>query len=65
MDKKIVYCGKTNIFHEESASLKKNPANKLFMPHNVNYLRTKWMSRYTLDQSNYSKDPKLNLYESK
>lgn len=65
MDKKIVYCGKTNIFHEESASLKKNPANKLFMSHNVNYLRTKWMSRYFLDQAVYSKDSKYGLYEGK
>jgi len=65
MDKKIVYCGKTNIFHEESASLKKNPANKLFMPHNVNYLRTKWMSRYTIDQSTYNKDSKYGLYEGR
>lgn len=62
MDKKIVYCGETNIFHEESASLKKNPANKLFMPHNVNYLRTKWASRYKLDRADYVKDPKHNLY---
>jgi len=37
LNKKVVYCGKTNIFHEESASLKKNPTNKLFMNHNVNY----------------------------
>jgi len=65
MDKKIVYCGKTNIFHEESASLKKNPANRLFMGHNVNYLRTKWKSRYSIDQSNYTKDPKYSLYEGK
>lgn len=63
MNKKIVYCGKTNIFHEESASLKKNPANKLFMAHNTNYLRTKWNNRYILDQGIYSKDPKCNLYE--
>lgn len=62
MDKKIVYCGETNIFHEESASLKKNPANKLFMPHNVNYLRTKWNTRYKLDRADYVKDTKYNLY---
>jgi GT2 family glycosyltransferase len=65
MDKKIVYCGKTNIFHEESASLKKNPANRLFMGHNVNYLKTKWKSRYSIDQGIYNKDPKCNLYENK
>src|SRR5258708_16968291 len=38
MGKKIVYCGKTNVFHEESATLKKNPANKMFLAHNLNYL---------------------------
>lgn len=62
-NKKIVYCGKTNIFHEESASLKKNPANKLFMTHNVNYLVTKWGGRYKLDMNDYANDPKHNLYK--
>jgi len=63
MDKKIVYCGKTNIFHEESASLKKNPTNKLFMPHNIKYLKNKWGSRYILDKETYTKDSKYNLYK--
>lgn len=62
MEKKIVYCGKTNIFHEESASLKKNPANKLFMSHNINYLRTKWSKRYITDKSLYQQNPTHNLY---
>lgn len=63
LEKKIVYCGKTNIFHEESASLKKNPTNKLFMAHNVNHLKNKWLKRYSLDQDIYNKDPKYNLYQ--
>jgi GT2 family glycosyltransferase len=62
MNKKIVYCGSTNIFHEESASLKKNPANKLFMSHNINYLYKKWGSSYILDGDDYLKNPKHNLY---
>lgn len=62
MSKKIVYCGSTNIFHEESASLKKNPANKLFMNHNVTYLKEKWKSRYISDRDSYIKDPAYNLY---
>ena len=62
MEKKIIYCGKTNIFHEESASLKKNPANKLFMSHNVNYLRTKWSKRYITDKKLYEQNPTYNLY---
>ncbi len=65
MDKKIVYCGNTNIFHEESASLKKNPTNKLFLPHNINYLRKKWLGRYMIDKPLYIKNSKYNLYQEK
>lgn len=63
MDKKIVYCGNNNIFHEESASLKKVPSNKLFMNHNCNYLLTKWRNRYSIDKDIYTKDSKYNLYK--
>jgi len=62
-NKKIIYCGETDIFHEESASLKKNPANKLFMNHNMSYLMNKWISRYQIDMPAYTKNPKLNLYQ--
>lgn len=62
LGKKIVYCGNTNIFHEESASLKKVPTNKLFMPHNTNYFLNKWKNRYTFDKDLYTKDTKYNLY---
>ena len=62
MKKKIVYCGETNIFHEESASLKKVPTNKLFMPHNTNYFLKKWNGKYLFDKDLYSKDVKFNLY---
>ncbi len=62
MNKKIVYCGKTNIFHEESASLKKNQVNKLFLTHNLQYLFRKWDGRYTMDQDIYNKDSRHNLY---
>lgn len=63
MGKKIIYCGKTDIFHEESATLKKNPTNQLFSLHNVNYLKNKWEKRYALDQDIYTKDSKYNLYQ--
>lgn len=63
MKKKIVYCGKTKIYHEESASLKKNPANKLFMSHNATYFRNKWFGLYNLDLETYSKNPRHNLYK--
>ncbi len=62
LNKKIVYCGNTNIYHEESASLKKNPSNLLFMNHNSNYLKTKWSSRYILDEDVYIKNSNYNLY---
>lgn len=63
MDKKIIYCGNTNIFHEESASLKKVPTNKLFMSHNTNYFLNLWKNRYVLDHNNYKKDINHKLYE--
>jgi GT2 family glycosyltransferase len=62
--KKIIYCGQTNIYHEESASLKKNPVNKLFMPHNIQYFMKKWRGKYKLDENDYMKNPNLNLYRA-
>lgn len=63
LKKKIVYCGKTNISHEESASLKKNPVNKMFLHHNTSYLKSKWLGKYALDKSVYEKNPKHNVFE--
>lgn len=63
MEKEIVYCGRTNIFHEESATLKKNPTNLLFMRHNLNHLKNKWSKRYVLDEDIYNRDTKYNLYK--
>lgn len=63
MKKKVVYCGNTKIFHEESATLKKNPVNKLFMSQNVLYFRNKWKGKYIIDQELYEKNPKYNLYK--
>jgi GT2 family glycosyltransferase len=62
MKKKIVYCGNTQMFHEESGSLKKNPGNKLFLNHNLKYMFAKWNGRYTIDKETYTIDPKYNLY---
>jgi GT2 family glycosyltransferase len=61
MDKKVVYCGQTNISHEESSSLKKNPANRLFMNHNWNVLRNKWSKHIVADKDLYDKDTNYNL----
>jgi GT2 family glycosyltransferase len=57
---KIVYCGQTEIFHEESASLKKNPVNKLFLSRNVARFKKKWVGKYDLDHEKYLKDPAFN-----
>lgn len=61
LGKKIVYCGKTEIYHEESASLNKNPVNKMFLAQNVAYFKKKWWKNgkpiYTLDHEFYLKDP--------
>jgi O-antigen biosynthesis protein len=65
MNKKIVYCGGTQIFHEESGSLKKNPVNKLFLKSNLQYMFSKWRDRYVIDNREYTENPKHNLYESR
>ena len=61
---KIAYCGKTVILHEESASLKKNPVQKMFMSSNVNYFKQKWWNngkpRYILDHQRYIDNSSYN-----
>ena len=57
---KIVYCGETEIYHEESASLKKNPVNRMFLSHNVTYFKKKWFGKYEIDHDKYLKDPAYN-----
>lgn len=61
LNKKIIYCGDTNIFHEESATLKKNPVKNLFMQHNINYFFSKWTGRYIIDHGMYVNNPNFNL----
>jgi GT2 family glycosyltransferase len=63
LGKKVVYCGTTDIFHEESATLKKNPANKLFMNHNINHFRTLWRDKYLVDEEVFAKNANHNVYE--
>lgn len=62
LKKRVVYCGGTDIWHEESASLKKNPTNKLFLTHNLQTFFTKWRGQYTIDKPIYTSDSKHNLY---
>ena len=63
MNKKIVYCANTNIFHEESASLKKNPINKLYLLHNVSLLKNKWGARYIDDAVDYHTNHLHKVYK--
>lgn len=62
-NKKVVYCGGTNILHSESASLKKNPVNKLFFKQNLQIFIDRWRSK--IDKglvTKYDKDPNFMLY---
>jgi len=59
--KKIVYCGQTKIFHEESATLKKNPVNNLFLNQNVQRFKDKWFGKYQLDHEKYLKSPNYRV----
>ena len=53
LKKDIVYCGKTNIFHDESASLKINPVNRLFLNKNSQYFLEKWRKVINVDFEKY------------
>lgn len=57
----ILYCGETDITHEESASLKKNPVNKLFLNSNVKLFKDKWFGKYEIDHEKYLNDPLYNV----
>lgn len=61
LNKRILYCGETNIFHEESASLKVNTINKIFSNQNLNYFSEKWLDKVDDDDFKYSKDSKYLL----
>lgn len=56
-EEKIVYCGEVFAYHEESASLKKNPVNKLFMNNSVKYLKETWSGKYEIDHDKYLNNP--------
>lgn len=57
---KIAYCGETFIYHEESATLKKNPVNKMFMSSNVRRFKSKWFGKYEIDHDKYLQDTTYN-----
>ncbi|MCZ2224588.1 MAG: glycosyltransferase [Chitinophagales bacterium] len=55
LNKKIICLGNVNIFHEESATLKKNPLNWLNMKQNVANFYSKWGNRCKCDREDYEK----------
>ena len=63
-DEKIAYCGEAFAYHEESASLKKNPVNKMFMNKSVRYFREKWSGKYEIDHDKYLNDPSYQEIQS-
>lgn len=64
LKKEIVYCGKTNIFHEESASLKKKPVQKLFFNHNAKLFLDTWHKHINAFLHTKYEDSGYNLYRS-
>ena len=64
LGKDIVYCGETHISHEESASLKNNPINKMFIHHNANSFLQAWKKYIDIDCTLEYQDPNYNLYRS-
>jgi len=63
LKKKIVMAGDVNIFHEESATLKKNPVNKLYMNYNMNCFHQAWNSKYIIDSELYKNNKNYNLFK--
>lgn len=58
-NKKIAYCGSTNIYHFESASLNKNPVNTMYLNSNVKLFKDTWFGKYEIDHNKYINN---NLY---
>ncbi len=63
LKKQVICCGNTQIFHEESATLKKNPVNRLFFKQNVDLFLNQWRGRYIVDKDSYENNPKYNVYK--
>lgn len=49
MNKKIMYCGDTNIIHHESYTLKNNNLNKFYFNSNISLLHNKWGNHIIID----------------
>lgn len=65
LKKKNVYCGETEIFHEESASLKKNPINKMFMFQNSKIFLEQWSKSIDISLTSRYENPDYAIYRKK
>jgi GT2 family glycosyltransferase len=65
LKKKVLYCGQTHIFHEESASLKKNPVHKMFFQKNCKLFLDNWHKNIDRSLVNKYEDPYFGLYSKK
>jgi GT2 family glycosyltransferase len=62
LKKKNIYCGETDIFHEESASLKKNPVNKMFFHANCKLFIEPWHKNIDITLNDKYNDPSYAIY---
>ncbi len=63
LNKKIVFCGQTNIFHDESYTLKQNNYNKLLFKQNIDTFLSRWKSKCIDDNQLYLENKNYNLYK--
>lgn len=63
LNKKIVYCGSTDIFHEESATLKNNPVHKMFLQKNCKLFLETWYKHIDISLNDKYTKPDYNIYE--
>lgn len=60
----IIFCGETNILHEESASLKKNPVDKLFFSSNTKIFMDRWKHKINFEETKkYEEEPQYKIYK--
>jgi GT2 family glycosyltransferase len=62
LKKKNIYCGETSIFHDESASLKKNPVNKLFFHSNCKLFIEPWHQLIDVSLNDKYSDTSYAIY---
>lgn len=60
-NKKIVYCGNTDIFHDVSHTLNKVGIRDILLPKNLSYFNKKWGNKYVRDDMKYIKNKNYNI----